>query len=206
MQCPLRIAAIPARLHPSSPPFSAACSSSAISLYYLSITKLDFPDRIGLSRQIRSLWAGSVFSANPTFGKSALIKATSTHKTPSRKITAPHLKPQCAYTFACFGFFRCLGYLRCFDISIVLNIFSPIKHSSLSQAETPYKTDTMCKTKQKNSVSRFKVRLAPSRRQHVVQRKSALFRRDTRAQDDKKGSLQGAPPLRVIFWLHRSSA
>lgn len=74
-QCPLRIAAIPARLHPSSLPFSAACSSSAVSLHYPSIKNhTALPDQIRLSRQNRPLLAGSVFFANPPSGKSASIK------------------------------------------------------------------------------------------------------------------------------------
>ena len=86
-QCPLRIAAIPARLHPYSLPFSAACSSSVPSSHQPSITKLNFPDRIGLSRQNRPLLAGSVFFANPPSGKSALITPS-----PQKPLTAKSLR------------------------------------------------------------------------------------------------------------------
>lgn len=43
----------------------------------------------------------------------------------------------------------------------------------------------------KNSVSRFKVRLAPSRRQHVVQRKIALSVKTSPAQDRPSGIIAG---------------
>lgn len=147
LRCPLRIAAIPARRHPSSLPFSAACSSSAPSSHQPSITKLDFPDRIGLSRQNRPLLAGSVFFANPPSGKPVSI-TTSTHKTPSGKIPSNKshrvsLKTTMRICICLFRSFRCLGFFRCFDVSIILNIFFPVKRSPLSQAERTYKTDAL---------------------------------------------------------------
>ena len=113
------------------------------SLHYPSITKphrpsrsdQTFPDKIGLFWQDRS-FSQIRLPVNPP-------RSNSWHKTHSRKIAALHLKPQCAYAFACFGVFRWLGYFRCFDISIVLNIFFPAKYPSLSQAEKTYKTDAL---------------------------------------------------------------
>lgn len=140
-QCPLRIAAIPARPHPSSrrfPPHVRVLCPHHTSLQSQNSTfqiGSGFPDKIGLFWQDRS-FSQIRLPVNPP-------RSNSWHKTHSRKITALHLKPQCAYAFACFRVFRCLGYFRCFDISIVLNTFFPAKHPSLSQAEKTYKTDAL---------------------------------------------------------------
>lgn len=94
LRCPPCIAAIPARLHPSSLPFSAACSSSATQYTTLqSQNPTAIPDRIGLSRQNRSLLAGSAFPANPPLVKSTSSKATS-HKTIFNKTSSCNPLPK----------------------------------------------------------------------------------------------------------------
>lgn len=76
-------------------------------------------------------------------------------------------------------------------------MFFPAMHSSLSRDETSYNTAAMCKTN--NSVSRFKVRLEPSRCQHVVQRKIALSVRSSLALDRSCGINAGRATARMMF-------
>ena len=97
-QCPLRIAAIPARLHPSSrrfPPHVRVLRSHYTTLQSKTTPPFpigsDFPDKIGLFWQDRSF---SQIAFRQIRFDHPLPTKTPYRKIPSRKIIEPHLKQQ----------------------------------------------------------------------------------------------------------------